>query len=123
MLTGLPALEQYLARTSNLGDLSADVKRLINELNNFLSSCTEYPQLFIGGARHERPRAHVQFVPGGPGPMRRSAISENGESQFSTDDCSSRLINNPVFRVHPISDDVAVGRSFLEAKKVMIRAA
>jgi hypothetical protein len=28
MLTGLPTLEQYLARTNNLGDLSADVKRL-----------------------------------------------------------------------------------------------
>lgn len=72
---GISTLTDKFRATSWDTEFPPDVKRLIQELNAFLKTCAEYPQLFPARPRGAPPFFVLEYSPVEEDPLRRRALA------------------------------------------------
>ena len=72
----MAALAEKLPATNSDADWPDEIKKLVVQLNGFLETCAEYPQVFLARSPGMPPRLVQEFAPATPsGTVRHNAIS------------------------------------------------
>jgi hypothetical protein len=75
LFTGMTTLAEKLPATNPDADWPVEIKNFVNQLNAFLETCAEYPQVFLARSYGMPPRLVQEFAPVAAGAMRRNAVS------------------------------------------------
>ncbi len=71
----MTTLAEKLPATNPDADWPVEIKNFVNQLNAFLETCAEYPQVFLARSYGMPPRLVQEFAPVAAGAMRRNAVS------------------------------------------------